>query len=169
MSLLWLRQLPQCGDWTPASVPPPAEGRSSPNPDNTPVFPVVPSSYRVLRGSVYSFPLVRFSWPLSAGGLHALLCLKVYSWCIHGERCTPHPPTPPPSCSQLHHLLCPCTCRIFSAFPQVSVSSVKKQWWILQTSLLCLIDYACSSECPEVSGGGVGRQWPAAGLGALSL
>ena len=31
--------------WTPASVPPPAEGRSSPNPNNTPVFPVVPSSY----------------------------------------------------------------------------------------------------------------------------
>ena len=31
--------------WTPASVPPPAEGRSSPNPNNTPLFPVVPSSY----------------------------------------------------------------------------------------------------------------------------
>ena len=28
-------------------------------------------------------------------------CLKVYSWCIRGERCTPHPPTPPPSCSSL--------------------------------------------------------------------
>ena len=40
MFLLWLRQLPHCGDWTPASVPPPAEGRSSPT--DTPVFP--PSS-----------------------------------------------------------------------------------------------------------------------------
>ena len=38
---LWLRQLPWCGDWTPASVSPPAEGRSSPS--NTPVFP--PSSF----------------------------------------------------------------------------------------------------------------------------
>ena len=35
--LLWLRQLPQCGDQTPASVPPPTEGRSSLS--NTPVFP----------------------------------------------------------------------------------------------------------------------------------
>ena len=29
------------------------------------------------------------------------LCLKVYSWYIRVERCTPHPPTPPPSCSSL--------------------------------------------------------------------
>ena len=62
-------------------------------------FPLVPSSYGVLRDSIYSFPLVRYFSPLSAGGLHALLCLKVYSWCICGERCTPHPPTPLPSCS----------------------------------------------------------------------
>ena len=27
------------------------------------------------------------------------LCLKMCSWCIPGDRCTPHPPTPPPSCS----------------------------------------------------------------------
>ena len=38
---------------------------------------------------VYSFPLVWDSCPLSAGVLHALLCLKVYSSCIRGERCTP--------------------------------------------------------------------------------
>ena len=31
------RQLPGFGDWIPASVPPPAEGWSSPS--NTPVFP----------------------------------------------------------------------------------------------------------------------------------
>ena len=37
MFLLWLRQWPQCGDQTPASDPPPTEGRSSPT--NTPVFP----------------------------------------------------------------------------------------------------------------------------------
>ena len=62
-------------------------------------FPLVPSSYRVLHDSIYSFPLVRYSCLLSTGILHALLCLKVYSWCIHGERCTPRPPTPLPSCS----------------------------------------------------------------------
>ena len=61
--------------------------------------PLVPSSYWVLRGSICSFPLVRYSCLLSAGVLHALSCLKVYSWCICGERCTPRPPTPPPSCS----------------------------------------------------------------------
>ena len=77
--------------------PHPTKGRSSPT--NTPVFPLVPSSYRVLCGSRYSFPLVRYSSQLSAGVLHALLCLKVYSWCICGERCTPCPPTLPPSCS----------------------------------------------------------------------
>ena len=47
--------------------------------------PLVPSSYRVLRGFVYSFPLLRCSCLLSAGALHALLCLKVYPRCIHGE------------------------------------------------------------------------------------
>ena len=57
-----------------------------------PCFPLVPSSYRVLRGSIRSFPLVRSSCPLSDGGLHALLCLKVYSWYIPGERCQPSPP-----------------------------------------------------------------------------
>ena len=41
--------------------------------------PLVPLSYRVFHGSIYSFPLVRYSWPLSAGVLHALLCLKGYS------------------------------------------------------------------------------------------
>ena len=97
MFLLWLRQLSQCGDRTPASVPPPTKGRSGPT--NTPVFPPSSWSYQVLHGSIYSFPLVRYSCLLSAGVLHALLCLKVYSWCIHGERWTPCPPTPLPSCS----------------------------------------------------------------------
>ena len=62
-------------------------------------FLLVPSSYRVLHGSIYSFPLVRYSCPLSAGVTHAFLCLKVYSWCIRGERCPSCPPTPLPSCS----------------------------------------------------------------------
>ena len=42
-------------------------------------FPLVLSSYRVLHGSKYSFPLFRYSCLLSAAVLHALLCLKVYS------------------------------------------------------------------------------------------
>ena len=42
-------------------------------------FPLVPSSYRVLHGSIYSFQLVRYFCLLSAGVLPALLCLKVYS------------------------------------------------------------------------------------------
>ena len=43
-----------------------------------PFSPLVPSSYRVLRGSMYSFLLVRYSCLHSAGILHAL-CLRVYS------------------------------------------------------------------------------------------
>ena len=98
MFLLWLRQLPRCGDRTPASVPLPAEGMSSPT--NTSDSPrPVPFSYWVLHGSIYSFPLVRYSCPFSTGIVHELLCLKMFSWCICEERCTPCPPTPPPSCS----------------------------------------------------------------------
>ena len=97
MFLLWPRQLPLCGVRTPASVPLPAEGR--PSPTNIPVSPLVPLSCRVVCGSICSFPLVRYSCPLSAGVLHALLCLKVCSWCIGGETCTPRPPTPLPFCS----------------------------------------------------------------------
>ena len=62
-------------------------------------FPLAPWSYWVLCGSTYSFPVVRYPCLLSAGVLQALLCLKVYFWCICGGRCIPHPPTPPPSCS----------------------------------------------------------------------
>ena len=65
------------------------------------VSPLVPSSYRVLLGSIYSFLLVRFSCLLSAGVLHALLCLKVYSSYMCGERCIPHPPAPPLSCQSM--------------------------------------------------------------------
>ena len=54
-------------------------------------------SYQVLRGSMYSFLVIRVSCLLSAGVLQDLLHLKMYSWCIHGERCAPRPPTPVPS------------------------------------------------------------------------
>ena len=54
-------------------------------------FPLSPSSYRVLHGSIYSFPLVRYSCLLSTVVLNALLGLKVYSWCIHGDKCIPCP------------------------------------------------------------------------------
>ena len=52
--------------------------RAGPVPLTLLFFPLVPSSYRVLRGSICSFLLLRYSCPLSAGVLHALLCLKVY-------------------------------------------------------------------------------------------
>ena len=66
------------------------------------VFPLVLSSYWVLCGSVCSFPLFMYSCLLSDDVLHALLYLKLYSWCVHGERCIPYPPTPPPSCSPVY-------------------------------------------------------------------
>ena len=49
--------------------------------------------------------MVRYSCLLSAGDPYALPCLKVYSWCIHVERYTPRPPSPPPSCSLLSSFL----------------------------------------------------------------
>jgi len=100
VSLLTQTVAPMWGS-DPCLSSPPAEGRSSPT--NTPVFPPSSLFYQVLRGSIYSFPLVRHSCPLSGGVLHELLCLKVYSWCIHGERCTPPPPTSLPSCSLFYY------------------------------------------------------------------
>ena len=62
-----------------------------------------------LRFFAILFVLLSFAWfyVYFSGGqellsalscvLQDLLCLEVYSWCIHGERCTPSPPTPPPS------------------------------------------------------------------------
>ena len=102
MFLLWLRQLPRCGDRIPASVPPPSRG--GPALLTLLFLPLVSLSYRILRGSIYSFPLVRYSCLFLTGILHALLCLKVYSWCICGGRCTPRPPTPLPSCSPVRKL-----------------------------------------------------------------
>ena len=87
---------PDVGIIPPHSVPLPTEGRPSPN---TPVFPPSSVILQVLSDAIYSFLLVRYSCLLSAGVLHALLCLKLYSWCIHGEQCTPCPPAPSPSCS----------------------------------------------------------------------
>ena len=95
MFLFWPRQLPHSGDQTPASVPPTTEGRSTPT--NTPVFP--PSSL-ILQS------FARFYIFFSAGQvLLSTLCLKVCSWCISGERCTPYPPTLPPSFSPRNFLL----------------------------------------------------------------
>ena len=66
MFLLWLRQLPWCGDWTPASVPACTEGRSSPT--NTPVFP--PSS----------FILQSFAWFYILFPTRQVI-LSTLSWC----------------------------------------------------------------------------------------
>ena len=48
--LPWFRPLPGCGNWTSALLPPPVEGRSSLL--TLLLFPLVPSSYQVLRGSI---------------------------------------------------------------------------------------------------------------------
>ena len=66
MFLLWLRQLPRCGDRIPASVPLPTEGRSSPT--NTPV-------------SLHcSFVLPSFTWfCIFFSTSQVLLC--TLSWC----------------------------------------------------------------------------------------
>ena len=90
------KQLPWCGHLTCASVPQTPMCRSSPS--HCPLFPFIPSSYRVFHGLIYSFLVVRDSCPLSASVMRDLLCLKVYFWCIFEERWTQQPPTPLPSC-----------------------------------------------------------------------
>ena len=52
-------------------------------------FSLVSSTYLVLCGSIYYFLLVRYSYLLLAAVLHALLCLKVYSW-VYMERYVLH-------------------------------------------------------------------------------
>lgn len=59
---------------------------------------LLPSSYQVVHGSIYFFPVVRETCQYSAGALWQLLPLKMYSWCTLGERYIPHSSTPLPSC-----------------------------------------------------------------------
>ena len=66
MFLFWLRQLPWCGDQTPASVLPPAKGRSSPT--ITPIF------------SPSSFVLPNFAWFYIFFSSGQVL-LSALSWC----------------------------------------------------------------------------------------
>ena len=132
MFLPWLRQLPWCGDRTPALFPHPL--RAGPVLLTLLLFPLVPSSYQVLRGSVYSFPLVRYACPLSAEVLHAVMCLKVYSWYIRGERCTPRPPTPLSSYS----LLLPIFLRSSLVFPLLLFSSTFIHC-LLKKAFLCFL------------------------------
>ena len=60
--------------------------------------PRVPLSYGVLLGVIYSFLLVRYSFLLSAGVLHAFLCLK-YILHVSMERDVLHVHYSSPSCS----------------------------------------------------------------------
>ena len=78
MFLLWHRQLPRCGDQTPASVPPPAKGRS--NATNTPVFS--PSSFVLLSFCVVLYIL--FCWSGTPVGSQLVFCMHFCVW-----RCIP--------------------------------------------------------------------------------
>ena len=93
--LLCLPKLPQCGDWTPASVPSPIKGRVSPT--NSPLF--LPTFFVLLSFAWFYifFSSGQILLPLSVAVLLTLLCLKVYSWYMCGERCTPCSPTPLPT------------------------------------------------------------------------
>ena len=66
MFLLWLRQLPWCGDQTSASVPPSTEGRSSCM--NTPVFPL----------GIFILPSVAWFYVFFSTGQ---ILLSAPSWC----------------------------------------------------------------------------------------
>ena len=78
MFLLWLRQLPQCGDWASASVAPPTEGRSSPT--NPPVFPsefLCPTKFCMLL-------YILFHWSGPPVHSQLMFCMHFCVW-----RCVP--------------------------------------------------------------------------------
>ena len=100
--LLCPKQLLRCWDLTPASVLPTPRCRSSPA--HSLLFSFLPSSYQLLCGSIYFFLVARDSCSLSADVLQDFLHLMIYSWHILGERYTPHPLIPPPSCLQNENL-----------------------------------------------------------------
>ena len=83
MFIVWFRQLPQCGIGSLLQFLHPL--RVDPVLLTLLFFPPVLSSYWVLRVSIYSFPIVRYSWLLTVNVLITFLCLKVYAWCIHGD------------------------------------------------------------------------------------
>ena len=142
MFLLWLRQFPWCGDRTPASVPPTAKSR--PSPANTPVSP--PSSFILPSFAwVYIFfstgqvLLSAFSWCSAC-----ILCLKVCSWCIRGERYTPCPPTPLPSCSSLCIKFWDWVLQICTSFPRFC------QLFLVPCIFIRILESAC--HFPQNSG-----------------
>ena len=73
---LYPKQMPQCGDLTPASPPPTG---ADPVLLTLLFFVLIPLSCQVLHGFVFSFLMVKSSCPLSDGVLQDLLCLEVYS------------------------------------------------------------------------------------------
>ena len=115
MFLLWLRQLPHAGIGPLPQFPHPPRAGSVLL--TLLFFPLVPSSYKVLCGSTYSFPLVTYSCRLSACVLHVLLCLKAYSWCVCGDRFTPCSPAPPSSCSPSLIFFFFLTCKCLDSHP----------------------------------------------------
>jgi len=134
MFLLWLRQLPHCGDQTPASVPPPTEGRSSPT--NTAVFP---ASFFIILSFAWYYIFFSTGQVLLSALSWCSACTSVsedYSWCICGKRCTPCPPTPLPSCSLYS----------FSySFPSCFVTEYWVLFPVLYSKTLLLFHSLCNS------------------------
>ena len=126
--------IPRCGDRTPASVPPPPRAGAVLltllffSPSSFILWSFMQNSLCRIYGSRYSFPLVRYSCVLWAGVLHALLCLKLYSWCVCGERYTPHPPSPPPSFSPLAQIFLRWLFYTFPSFIVNIFGSIRKYW-----------------------------------------
>ena len=85
-------QLPWCGDLNPGSTPQPPRYRLV-------LFTIFLCFPSFLHSTKFCVDLcIPFRWsgtPASSQliALQDLLHVKMYSWCIHGERCTPLPPT----------------------------------------------------------------------------
>ena len=144
MFLLWLRQLPQCGDQITASVPSPTEGRSSPT--NTPVFS--PSSF-ILPSFAWFYIFFCSGQVLLSTFSRCSACTSVsesiflmYPW---GEMYY-NPPTPPPSCCPL--LSCFSVCLVFFFSWKLDISNIivgnsENQILSLLCALLILLLLGC--------------------------
>ena len=91
MLLLCPNQLSQCQDLTPSQIPPHLQVQVR--------FPLT----LLLFSPSFFHPTEFCMHLLSSGALWELLYLRIYSWCICGERCTPLPPIPLSFCISHWH------------------------------------------------------------------
>ena len=124
MFLLWLRQLPCCGDPTLASVSPPTEGRCSPT--TTPVFPS-----KFLHPTEFCVVLYILShWSGIPVRSQLVFCMHFCAW-----RCSPDISVER-DVLHVHLLLCHLVLSEDLIFFQERVYSSRRECWMMMEAVL---------------------------------